>query len=145
VSHFEDVKACHLKFNMLVGEEPSFLTDRKMKERIDFLKEELEELELSVRDRDLGGQADALVDLVYVALGTAVMMGLPWQALWDEVQRANMSKVRGVGKRGMAVDLIKPEGWNPPDHETILNRAGYRHSHFFKAGEYQEGAARDDE
>ena len=37
---------------------------------------------------------DALIDLTYVAMGTAYMMGLPWQDLWDEVQRANMSKVR---------------------------------------------------
>ncbi len=44
--------------------------------------------------QDLPKIADALVDLVYVALGTAHMHALPWQKLWDDVQRANMSKER---------------------------------------------------
>lgn len=76
--------------------------------------------------QDIDEQADALIDLVYVAKGTAVMMGLPWDMLWDDVQRANMSKEAGVGKRGHLVDCIKPPGWVPPQTHEILQLAGYR-------------------
>lgn len=147
-SHFGDVKEFHQKFGLLVGEQPRHLTRRKLKERIECMLEELTEFaeacdlsigmsqtdsgdhKLSVidmfgEDQDLPAQADALVDLVYFALGTAVMMGLPWQALWDDVQRANMTKVRGETKRGHRVDVTKPAGWVGPQGEDILEAHGY--------------------
>lgn len=34
-----------------------------------------------------------LVDLVYVSIGTAVALGLPFEKAFDEVQRSNMSKL----------------------------------------------------
>lgn len=75
---------------------------------------------------DLAGQADALVDLVYVALGTAVMMGLPWQELWSDVHAANLRKVRGRTKRDMPLDLMKPEGWVGPQTASILGHHGWK-------------------
>jgi predicted HAD superfamily Cof-like phosphohydrolase len=122
---FEDVRACHKKFGILEARTPAKLADGLAKERIDFLQEELNEFREAVETGDIEGQADALIDLVYVAKGTAVMMGLPWEKLWDDVQRANMEKVRGVGKRGHAVDLVKPAGWKPPQTGRILQEAGY--------------------
>lgn len=138
----DDVVSFNLKFSMLVGHRPQHLTKRKLTERARFLREELDEFieaaglyyddeqGFSVVDvaQDLAGMADALVDIVYVAKGTAVMMGLGevWPELWAEVQRANMAKERGVGKRGNLVDCVKPIGWLPPDHASILARAGYK-------------------
>lgn len=113
----EDVRAFHEKFGQLNNYEPGFLTRRKLEERARFLQEELDEL-LAAPTLDL--QADALVDLVYVAKGTAVMMGLPWTALWDDVQRANMAKVRGMTHRGNLVDVCKPDGWVGPRGAWIL-------------------------
>lgn len=141
---FRDVHDFHTKFNLLrtATLTPQHLTRGKLKERVEFLLEELEEFaeaaglqivpgddQLRVvgrkDDQDLEGQADALVDLVYVALGTAVMLGLPWDALWADVQRANMAKVPGITKRRHAVDVTKPPGWSPPRTAAILNLAGY--------------------
>jgi predicted HAD superfamily Cof-like phosphohydrolase len=96
-----------------------------MKERIDFLVEELTELQNGAEHHLIAEVADALVDLVYVAKGTAVMMGLPWQELWDDVHRANTAKERGIGKRGHKIDLIKPAGWHPPQTLKVLSKAGY--------------------
>jgi hypothetical protein len=62
--------------------------------RVKFLKEEVEELEAAYAEHDLPGVADALVDLVYVALGTAHLHGLPWGDLFDTVHAANMRKRR---------------------------------------------------
>lgn len=84
---------------------------------------------LNVREQDLEKAADALADLVYVALGTAHMMGLPFEAVWAEVQRANMTKVRATGdddprsKRGSSLDVVKPEGWKAPDHGPAIEAA----------------------
>lgn len=123
---FDDVKAFHYQFGQLVHNKPVHLTLRKLQERLRFLNEELnEEFGAALEPQDLVEQADALVDLVYVALGTAVMLGLPWDELWNDVQRANMAKEVGIGKRGNLVDVIKPPGWVPPKTLEILMAAGY--------------------
>ncbi len=144
---FQDVRDFHQKFELLCFDKPARLTKRKLVERVEFMQEELNEFiegcglitmenadspgipVLSYEDdgeQDLAKQADALVDLVYVALGTAVMLGLPWDWLWDDVQRANMAKVRGMTKRGHAVDVTKPPGWQGPQTQRILDLAGYQ-------------------
>jgi predicted HAD superfamily Cof-like phosphohydrolase len=125
MSEFNDVKLFHQKFGMLVHDKPVHLTKRKLLERLNFLREELAELEHGILTQDLAEIADALVDLVYVAKGTAVQLGLPWKELWDDVQRANMTKERGVGKRGNKVDCIKPAGWVGPKTLKLLEEAGY--------------------
>lgn len=140
-SETEDVRAFSLKMGQLVGDAPRLLAKRKLAERLNFVLEELREtataggLELDPQAisfvpgdaaPDLFEIADGLVDLVYVAKGTALMMGIPWEACWDEVQRANMAKVPGPSaKRGSAVDAVKPPGWKAPDHRPILVARGF--------------------
>lgn len=139
--NFNDVDTFSKKFGMMTSDVPRKLTKRKLIERIEFLYEELKEFvdgcgvvimthptdygqyfnEDCLVEQDFAEQADALIDLVYVAMGTAVQMGLPWQELWQDVHSANMEKVRGVKpERGHKVDCIKPPGWNPPQTEQIL-------------------------
>lgn len=47
-----------------------------------------------------------------------------WNELWDDVQRANMSKVRAEkasdSKRGSTWDVVKPAGWVPPQTDAII-------------------------
>lgn len=61
---------------------------------------------------------DGLCDLLYVIFGAAVTMGIDLEPFYAEVHRANMTKggggVRADGK------ILKPAGWQPPDHENIL-------------------------
>ena len=47
---------------------------------------------------DIYEQADAMIDLIYFALGTLVEMGLEADELFDIVQQANMSKLWPDGK-----------------------------------------------
>lgn len=124
----EDVRDLHVKFGILNFETPGHLTKRKLRERVEAMREELEEFAEAADDEDMDGMVDALIDLVYFAKGTAVMLGLRyvWNRSWREVQRANMTKVRGVTHRGHAVDLVKPPGWRPPNHGPALHEAGYR-------------------
>jgi len=94
---------------------PTIVSDVFAIERFRFMTEELEEFLDSAIKADIVGTADALADIIYVALGTAHQMGLPFQAIWEHVHRANMRKVKGDTKRGNKVDAMKPEGWVPPE------------------------------
>lgn len=124
MSNFQDVVDFHEKFKIPVYTTPMLLDPTTMDYRLKFLTEELGEIVKGYYERDIHQVADGLVDLVYVAMGTATMMGLPWENLWDEVQRANMSKVRtpsaNHSKRGNAFDVIKPAGWTQPDFTEWL-------------------------
>lgn len=126
MSNFSDVGDFHTKFALPTSEDrfPGLLTDETFMFRYQFLQEELQELLKAHREGNLEDFADALVDLVYVALGTAHMAGVPWEELWAEVQRANMGKVRATessqSKRGSSLDVVKPMGWRPPDVAQVL-------------------------
>lgn len=142
----EDVRAFHQKFGFIdSGRHPTMVTKRKLLERAECLQEELDEFKKAIESQDFAEQADALIDLVYFAKGTAVIMGLPWEELWDDVQRANISKVRGVTKRGHAFDVCKPEGWQKPDGEAILTKNGFNKSLFMIGNEVSEELCTDDE
>jgi len=70
-------------------------------------------------------QLDALVDLVYVALGTAVLSGFDFEEAWRRVHRANMLKVKPrkgqYTKRRSAFDIVKPPGWQAPDLSDLAS------------------------
>lgn len=131
--NFQDVQKFHAKFGVPVASSPTVPDNETFEFRLKFMQEEINEFEAAYLDLKVGviseaqalhEMADALVDLVYVAMGTADMMGLPWDKLWDEVQRANMSKIRATdasqSKRGTALDVVKPEGWVAPNHYPAL-------------------------
>lgn len=105
---------------------PSLVSMEYCIERSRFLHEELDEFTTAAATGDIVGVADALADLIYVALGTAYKMGLPFDQIWEAVQAANMRKVPGQTKRGNKVDAMKPEGWVGP--EAAIARAIQRKS-----------------
>ena len=114
-SMFEDVAEFHRQILNQHDRAPQLLDNKTTQARYQFMKEELYEFLESVAVDDIVGAADALADLVYVALGTAYLMGLPFNDIWDAVQRANMAKQPGMTKRGMPNDAMKPEGWVGPE------------------------------
>lgn len=94
---------------------PTFISPDWCLERTRFLLEEVSEFAGAAMKGDMVEAADGLADIVYVALGTAWMMGLPLDKIFDHVHNCNMRKVRGVGSRGNAIDAVKPPGWAPPN------------------------------
>lgn len=101
--------------------QPSLVSQEYCLERMRFMHEELTEFAEASSTGDIVGVADALADIVYVALGTAYKMGLPFDDIWRAVQYANMQKVKGMTKRGNAIDAVKPTGWVGP--EAAIARA----------------------
>tara|TARA_R110000824_G_scaffold7807_3_gene35246 strand:- start:2029 stop:2409 length:381 start_codon:yes stop_codon:yes gene_type:complete len=88
--------------------------------RIKFLEEELREFKEAIKEENDAKALDALVDLTYVAIGTAYLFDYPFWAAWTEVQKANMAKVRKESERSK-FDVIKPKGWKAPNIEQIIN------------------------
>ncbi len=90
----DSVAAFHDLFDLPVLEEPHLPNAARTALRITLLQEELDELKEAVANRDLVAVADALADLQYVLSGAVLEFGLgkKFKALFDEVQRSNMSK-----------------------------------------------------
>lgn len=65
---------------------------------------------------------DAIMDLIYFALGRLYEIGVDdddFNAMWDAIHTANMTKKRGNKGRGSDADAIKPEGWQGPEKRFI--------------------------
>lgn len=129
MTYFDDVGNFHRKFGLpRFGdvEPPQLLEPDVQVFRQRFMDEELEEFYIACEMRDLPKAADALVDLVYVALGTAHMLRIPFDECWDAVQRANMAKERAKSAdderstRKHRFDVVKPEGWESPNIASII-------------------------
>jgi predicted HAD superfamily Cof-like phosphohydrolase len=129
VSYFEDVGAFHRQMELpyFTDVKPRNLTTAEFNFRTAAIFEELREFIEAHARGDIASAADALVDLVYFALGTAHYMAVPFDEIWDAVQDANMLKRRWregdpikprVSTRPF--DVVKPEGWRAPDVHKIL-------------------------
>lgn len=112
------IEEFHKKFGIAYDGPPRRLPPGLRDFRINFLKEELQEYIDAVTVGNLEKQFDALIDLVYVALGTAHLQGLPFRAGFDRVQYANMQKMKATreteGTRPHLFDITKPYGWKAP-------------------------------
>lgn len=85
------------------------------------VEEEIGELWQAIIDKDIGDQVDAIIDLVYFALGRLYEMGIPADSCFNEVHKANLNKHRGSKERTIQSedDAIKPAGWVPPTHSWL--------------------------
>lgn len=90
----EEVSKFHELFEHPVLANPIIPDEKRCKLRISLLKEELKELEEAIENKDIVEVADALADIQYVLSGAVLEFGLGsrFKALFDEVQRSNMSK-----------------------------------------------------
>jgi 8-oxo-dGTP pyrophosphatase MutT (NUDIX family)/predicted HAD superfamily Cof-like phosphohydrolase len=91
------------------------------RERLAFLQEEVLEYADAAAAGDVVEVADALADLLYVVYGTALVHGIPLDAVFDEVHRSNLNKVGGA-PIGPGTKAPKPDGYQPPDLRRILDR-----------------------
>jgi predicted HAD superfamily Cof-like phosphohydrolase len=84
----------HKTFQHPILANPTIPDENRCKLRVALIAEELKELEVAILDKDIVEVADALCDLQYVLSGAILEFGLgeKFKALFDEVQRSNMSK-----------------------------------------------------
>jgi predicted HAD superfamily Cof-like phosphohydrolase len=120
-----DVAAFRRRFELSIAKAPRVPTPEEAAFRVGHLQEELDELDRACGERDIVEIADALIDLIYVAAGSCLEWGIPFDNVWSEVQRSNMEKIRAtsenMSKRGSTFDVVKPAGWVPPNIEHALS------------------------
>ena len=98
MSNFSKVGIFMKTFGQEVKNKPSFSTDKINKLRIDLIKEELDELNEAMKNKDLLEVADALTDILYVTYGAGHAFGINLDNCFNEVQKSNMSKLGKDGK-----------------------------------------------
>lgn len=122
ISHIRDVQEFNKKFELADGSQDVFSDNKIMAQlRFAFMAEELKEFMQAMVANDKVKMFDALLDLSYVAMGTALHLGIDpgqWEAGWRAVHEANMRKERAHTDNADPVKLgvIKPEGWVGPEN-----------------------------
>lgn len=87
------------------------------------LTEEFEEYLVAEDQEDFVEVADALGDILVIAVGTAVAYGIDLPAVLGEIQKSNFAKVNPeTGRVEHREDgkTIKPEGWKPPQIPEVM-------------------------
>ena len=111
--------------NLPIPRVPTILEPKRASDGISHMNEEIAEIQESLDTGDLHGTVDGLFDLIYVALGRLIEMGVVPGAGFDEVHEANMRRVRGVKPNrpdyAKGFDAIKPPGWKEPDFDMLLS------------------------
>ena len=119
------VKVFHTAFKIGHSETPTAdLGESKHTLRYNLMKEENEEYLEAVQNNDLIEIADALGDMMYILCGTIIEHGLQhkMEAVFDEIQRSNMSK---LGKDGNPIyredgKVMKGPNYFKPNFSKIL-------------------------
>lgn len=119
------VKEFHEIYKIGYSEAPkACLGTTKNQLRYNLMKEENEEYLQAVQDDDLTEIADALGDMLYILCGTIIEHGLQdkIEAVFDEIQRSNMSK---LGEDGLPIyredgKVIKGPNYFKPNFKKIL-------------------------
>lgn len=119
------VKEFHTAFKIGHSETPiADLGEAKKILRYNLMKEENEEYLEAVKNNDLVEIADALGDMMYILCGTIIEHGLQdkIEAVFDEIQRSNMSKLGSDGKPVYREDgkVMKGPNYFKPDFSKLL-------------------------
>ena len=98
MTNFRSVKKFMETFGQEVKLKAEFPSDKIVKLRYELIKEELDEFEIALKDKNLKEVADSLTDILYVTYGAGHAFGIDLDKCFDEVQRSNMSKLGSDGK-----------------------------------------------
>ena len=80
-------------FGQEVKDKAGFPNEKTIKLRYELIKEELEELNQAIKEKDMKEVADALTDILYVTYGAGHAFGIDLDGCFNEVQHSNMSKL----------------------------------------------------
>ena len=118
----------HNAFRLSVEHKPKSDISSEITElRYNLMKEENEEYLQAVKSNDLIEIGDALGDMLYILCGTIISHGFQdkIEAIFDEIQRSNMSKLGADGKHIYREDgkVLKGPNYFKPDIEKILKKS----------------------
>lgn len=109
-------------FGQQVQNEPTWPDFSTRELRLELIREEYQELEEAIENRDLIEVADALTDLLYVVYGAGHAFGIDLDSCYAEVHASNMSKLDTDGKPIKREDgkVLKGPNFFEPDLHYIL-------------------------
>ena len=124
----KSVTEFHNAFRLSVEHKPKSDISSEITElRYNLMKEENEEYLQAVKSNDLIEIGDALGDMLYILCGTIISHGFQdkIEAIFDEIQRSNMSKLGADGKPIYREDgkVLKGPNYFKPDIEKILKKS----------------------
>lgn len=97
------------------------LDDKQAYLYMDLIREEWEETKEAYANQDLVEVADGLADMVWVIMGLANTIGIPFDDVWKEVKSSNMSKcVDGKVIKNEAGKVMKPDTYFKPNIARVL-------------------------
>ena len=125
IKQLNAVKEFHTAFEIGYSENPKANLDEAKKVlRYNLMKEENEEYLEAVQNNDLIEIADALGDMLYILCGTIIEHGLQdkIEAVFEDIQRSNMSKLDSNGKPIYREDgkVMKGPNYFRPDFTKII-------------------------
>lgn len=120
------VKKFHKAFGLTINEIPkASLGDDINLLRYKLMREENEEYLEAAQNNDLVEVADALGDMLYILCGTMISHGMQdkIEAVFDEIQRSNMSKLGKDGKPIYREDgkVLKGPNYFKPNLKQFFN------------------------
>ena len=98
MTNFTSVKKFMETFGQDVKLKAAFPSDKITKLRYDLIKEELDEFQEALDEKNLKEVADSLTDILYVTYGAGHAFGINLDNCFTEVQNSNMSKLGTDGK-----------------------------------------------
>ena len=122
MSNFQSVKKFMQTFGQEVKDKTEFPKEKIVELRYDLIKEELDELNQAIKDKDIKEVADALTDILYVTYGAGHAFGIDLDKCFEEVQRSNMSKLGSDGKPiySESDKVMKGSNYFKPDLNKFL-------------------------
>ena len=93
MSNFQKVATFMKTFGQEVHTNAQFPNEKIVKLRYDLIHEELEELLVAIKEKNMLEIADALTDILYVTYGAGHAFGIDLDKCFNEVQESNMSKL----------------------------------------------------
>ncbi|OCB75500.1 nucleoside triphosphate pyrophosphohydrolase family protein [Flavobacterium crassostreae] len=121
----EGVTRFHQAFRVGFSKYPvADLDPAQKKLRYALMQEENQEYLQAANKNDLVGIADALGDMLYILCGTIITHGLQdkIEAIFEEIQRSNMSKLNTNGEPIYREDgkVLKGPNYSKPDFSKII-------------------------
>ncbi len=113
----------HRAFGHDAPDAPVLVSNETRNLRENLITEELWEYYEACEAGDIVAIADALADLAYVVIGTAVAHGLTrFDEVFKEIHRSNMSKLGSDGKPIYRPDgkVMKGNNYSPPDLAALV-------------------------
>ncbi len=123
MSNFNKVQIFMETFGQEVKNKPSFSSEKINDLRYELIREELDEFQEALKNKDILEVADALTDILYVTYGAGHAFGIDLDKCFEEVQQSNMSKLDEKGKPiyNDSGKVMKGPNYFKPDILKIFN------------------------